>query len=362
MKDWLTVVVTLALIVGGCSQTSNVSPTVSSSSTVAQRPIEAAPKKALPATPKEACGDPMPKEDKAYPVNFYPVFVDYSEANLIKIKQHFCKDAIEKFREKKAKKIIQVASFISEERANQFKEKISQYFTGVDVGTPNVIAMTSRDLKPQKSSRLFDSLIIVDPSQALQQPGVSNTIQYKDLESISKLTKLSKNQVKKLLSIHGKQITDTQVNPKEKRMMKFRVIVPTYLPEGFKVANFEIYNPDELIYTHARYPHRYIIDYRSHNDICFGFRADNGQWGDMSSGLERVKISSTIFGDATLERVNFDTRSPEFGQFRKDVLHPFKITYSMAGGSGGVPSLSGCRADLPFNEAVKIVKSMKYIK
>lgn len=72
--------------------------------------------------PKPVCGDSLPTDPKAYPVKLYPVFVDYSESNIQKIKSKFCQDALPITREKIGKQAIQVGSFLTVDRANAFKD------------------------------------------------------------------------------------------------------------------------------------------------------------------------------------------------------------------------------------------------
>jgi hypothetical protein len=89
--------------------------------------------------PKERCGDSLPDDPKAYPVSFYPVFVDFSDANFIKMKSQFCKDAIENARAKVNKKSIQVGSFTDINRAKIFKDFMVKQFGSGEVGEPRII-------------------------------------------------------------------------------------------------------------------------------------------------------------------------------------------------------------------------------
>jgi hypothetical protein len=58
--------------------------------------------------PKPVCGDPLPTSRNAYPVNFYPVFVNFSDRNLSVVKTRFCNDSLPVFRESKGRKYVQV--------------------------------------------------------------------------------------------------------------------------------------------------------------------------------------------------------------------------------------------------------------
>lgn len=89
--------------------------------------------------PKESCGDNLPVNSEAYPLKFYPVFVDYTEANLQKITSEFCKDSYRLTRESTSNFSIQVASFNSLESAEAFKVFIAQFFNGAEIGEPRFI-------------------------------------------------------------------------------------------------------------------------------------------------------------------------------------------------------------------------------
>lgn len=91
------------------------------------------------AFPKPSCGDPLPENPQAYPVNFYPVFIDYSENNLSVVKARFCGDALKKTREKTGKLAIQVSSFTSMDRAEAFKNLMKEKFGSGEVGEPTVV-------------------------------------------------------------------------------------------------------------------------------------------------------------------------------------------------------------------------------
>jgi len=90
--------------------------------------------------PKPSCGDTLPSNDTEYPVSFFPVFVEYSEANLSSIQQKYCRDAFQNYRKEKQKDSIQVASFNGRERATFFRELLSSEYQGAEVGSPTVIA------------------------------------------------------------------------------------------------------------------------------------------------------------------------------------------------------------------------------
>jgi hypothetical protein len=89
--------------------------------------------------PQNSCGDRLPDDQTAYPVTFYPVFVTYTETNLNQLKSEFCRDAFKIFREKNNRHEIQVGSFMTQQRANEFKAVLSETFNGVDIGEGSII-------------------------------------------------------------------------------------------------------------------------------------------------------------------------------------------------------------------------------
>lgn len=89
--------------------------------------------------PKPVCGDPKPTDPQDYPVSFHPVFIDNTDANLTRIKADFCADARPVYREKMKKTSIQVASFTSRQRAEEFRAFLASRFGNAEVGEPRVI-------------------------------------------------------------------------------------------------------------------------------------------------------------------------------------------------------------------------------
>ncbi len=84
--------------------------------------------------PRSACGDSLPRDPNKFPVKIYPVFVNYSSANLAKISKQFCQDAFRTNPQNSGAVVIQVASFNSPTRAKQFaefiKQKVGSGYTG----------------------------------------------------------------------------------------------------------------------------------------------------------------------------------------------------------------------------------------
>lgn len=88
--------------------------------------------------PKATCGDAMPSDLAAFPVEFHPVFVPQRNRNLRRIRSQFCEDALPVTRKDTAEKAIQVASFASLERAEQFQQFLDDEFGDAEVGPATV--------------------------------------------------------------------------------------------------------------------------------------------------------------------------------------------------------------------------------
>jgi hypothetical protein len=91
------------------------------------------------AFPLPTCGDNMPTDPKDYPVNFYPVFIDFTKNNLQVVKSRFCQDSYQLVRESTGKDAIQVASFTSIDRAEAFKKIMINFFGSAEIGQPRTV-------------------------------------------------------------------------------------------------------------------------------------------------------------------------------------------------------------------------------
>ncbi|WP_333466942.1 hypothetical protein [Microcoleus sp. herbarium12] len=82
--------------------------------------------------PKASCGDPLPTNPNDYPVDFYPVYLPDSEANL-QIAQRFCQDALSKRRKDSRTRAVQVAAFTSKQRAIEFRDFLNSETSGASI-------------------------------------------------------------------------------------------------------------------------------------------------------------------------------------------------------------------------------------
>jgi hypothetical protein len=101
--------------------------------------------------PKESCGDELPKTTNSYPVSVYPVFIKYTEINWNTIKSNYCKDALLTEREGNGEKAVQVASFTSKERAQEFKDFMVRKLGSGDIGKASVISKSPDSIQAEPS-------------------------------------------------------------------------------------------------------------------------------------------------------------------------------------------------------------------
>ncbi|MEZ2232557.1 MAG: hypothetical protein ACBR23_00690 [Microcoleus sp.] len=84
--------------------------------------------------PKASCGDPLPTNPNDYPVDFYPVYLPDSEANLQLARSRFCQDALFKQRKDTGSIVVQVASFSNYQRAIEFRDFLNSETSGSTIG------------------------------------------------------------------------------------------------------------------------------------------------------------------------------------------------------------------------------------
>ncbi len=97
--------------------------------------------------PQSACGDAIPAGNGS-PISLYPVFVEYSDNNLQRIKAQFCQDALPKIKKGTNRQAVQIASFSSRDRAVLFADFLSKSFRGVEVGEPTILSSPGSSDEP----------------------------------------------------------------------------------------------------------------------------------------------------------------------------------------------------------------------
>jgi serine/threonine-protein kinase len=90
------------------------------------------------------CGDFFPSKLEANKsIIFYPIYVDYSEGNLLKIQRLFCRDAF--LVQKGTEKVIQVASFTDLKKADKLKKLLEDILGNTELGKPREILLKPED-------------------------------------------------------------------------------------------------------------------------------------------------------------------------------------------------------------------------
>ncbi len=169
------------------------------------------------------------------------------------------------------------------------------------------------------------------------------------------MAKLTPNQIKQLNSLDK-----TEISRDGTRKHTFRVVVPTYVPHGFEVIEF---NTSEDI----RHGHSYEIRYRNpSNNICFSIKADNGQWGGPVSEFESLEVSSPALNKVQLMYSGYDSFSNLSLFFRKDLPSPGsspKTAYSFQSIAGSQYLIKDyqCEFSLSLQEATKVIESLIFL-
>lgn len=272
--------------------------------------------------PQDSCGDKLPQDPQAYPVEFYPIFIDYSDSNLQLVQSKFCRDALTKYRKAMDKDFIQVASFISPQRANQFKELMVKELGSGEVGEFTMINL------PTPS----------DTADSLKAPA---SITEKAPPSTAEAALLTPDQVKQLVVMDNNNF----------KGIEFKVIVPTYIPAGFQIEKIETADRAGKIGD----PH-YQITYRNSRNACFSIYASSGGWGSGPGGQQSFEVNSPALGKVLLGYTEFQraTRKPSIS-FDEAPIIKGKQGYSF-----NSPGDTNCEV-INIQEAIKIANSFEYL-
>ena len=140
-----------------------------------------------------------------------------------------------------------------------------------------------------------------------------------------------------------------------------KVAVPGYVPKGFRVVDVTIC-PSKTT-NDCRPGPTYNIVFRSPAGTCFVVGGVSGGIGD--GNLEQsVTVKSKLFGPIKIGLNN--SRYPKRSDAYLDPIFTEWLTQSLRSGPfyqfySGKPDPSGCTGKVPFNEAVKIVESLKWL-
>jgi hypothetical protein len=275
--------------------------------------------------PQASCGDKLPKDAKADNFKFYPVFIDYSsKVNLEIVISNFCGDAIKKYRIDKGNESIQVTSFASEERANQFKQFLATKLGSAEVGIPTVRVTQSKS-QPTK-------------------------------DAVAKAAQLTPQQVGQLKNIIFK---DTLGKPH-----KVEAILPTYLPPGFKIYSFKLEVSPTDPYG---YGVKYKIAYKNASNDSFEITtgAPGPGAGPPPYAPKLKAVNSPAFGEVIIGYKEFDKTSDKSSieviirAYPPEASNISENTPSDGGSSAWIYNLYS--DTLSLAEATKIVESLSYL-
>jgi hypothetical protein len=262
---------------------------------------------------KKSCGDALPKDEKAYPVKFYPVSISYSAKNLELVRKHFCEDAIKKNSQKLNQDIIQVGAFDSPEKAEKFRLALSVHFQGAEVGEVKSIQ---------------------GPSTASGKGNIGAS---------AKLTPQQVSELEKIVGT-GKDFETQDV-----------VVLPSQLPDGFKVKFLSVSRQN---HPSPKYQGgRYSIRYENDKGQCFTLNGGvSAPTGDAPIDYKTTKtIDSPALGSLTLGIDRYDNSMsliaivPAMGTIRG------RNRYSL---------VSSTRSDcsrITVADAITIVKSLQFL-
>lgn len=122
--------------------------------------------------PQANCGDSLPTNSDT-PIQFYPVFIEYSESNLKTVKSKFCADAYRKVRNDTDKVAIQVASFIDRNQAELFRDFMKKKLGSGDVGKPTIYSSAKSSIKTLSKKNC--SIVVFDSESPLNVRSIPDT-------------------------------------------------------------------------------------------------------------------------------------------------------------------------------------------
>jgi hypothetical protein len=327
----LPVILAISTMLVSCRQTEQRPASLESTQVKPPQVMaDTAPTHPLPETPQKTCGDPLPRATMPASVNFYPVIVDYSEKNLDLVKKHFCEDALKRFSQMAKKDIIQVGSFANQEKANEFKIKLAQYFTGVEVGEPTIVKALSTESR-------FDMTTM------------SNVV------SAATLTSEQADRLKNIVGI-SQDFENQNV-----------VILPTYVPKGFKVVGFTSSRSKMKTKTLALKGGHYSITYKNEENQCFYIEGGAHQpIGDKPPRFEKLShLPSPALGDVEIGITSSEKFSSKgligfTGSMYRISRGRNSYTFVSPPISYGKDENSECRC-IEEKDAARIVRSLQFL-
>jgi hypothetical protein len=282
--------------------------------------------------PLSACGDSLQSHNSTS-VTVYPVFVDYSsDADLQRVKLTLCQDAYVKTLESD-EQVIQTASFLSFDKANSFKQFIEKSGFTSRIGQPKVVEIALKPLTEEPESYSVDSYPVVSQEQLIT---ISN---------------FSESQSQQLLGIEGELF-----DQRSAKNIRFSVVLPAYIPDGFQVRDFLAEKRQEGT-NNSMILLRYAITYiNSVDQTCFEVQGTNGMFGGPPIDQDVKKVNTKAFGEIELARAT-GNRGGDFIAFNNAAIPKNSSLYNF--NSGRLYGKDDCQTSLSYSEALKVVASLQ---
>ncbi|NET62570.1 MAG: hypothetical protein F6K47_42695 [Symploca sp. SIO2E6] len=182
----------------------------------------------------------------------------------------------------------------------------------------------------------------------------SNAVNNKIDSKVAKAAGLSAGQTKKLEVLKNYNPFPNFSTTKDSY---YTVILPTHIPQGFKIDKFEV--GKELIL--------YKIVYKDNNNYCFAISVSEAQLGGPPAfykNIENIYVSN--IGNIPLGHTEFDKYSitppimTQFILFGDHQTNLGSIFYELSSPSWTLGEYDNCEF-ISLKEAVKIIKSLRFL-
>lgn len=138
--------------------------------------------------PRTNCGDSLPTKS-VNSIQFYPVFIEYSESNLKRVKSNFCADAYRTTRSDTNQEAIQIASFTNRGQAELFSNFMRRQLGSGEVGNPTIYSSTKSSTKTPSQKNC--PIVVFDSESPLNVRSIPDTKQGQIVGSLANGTPLT---------------------------------------------------------------------------------------------------------------------------------------------------------------------------
>ncbi len=130
--------------------------------------------------------------------------------------------------------------------------------------------------------------------------------------------------------------------------MPYGIIVPTYIPSGFRLSDFSVSS-----FHGADGPGGYSIEYSNNLGQCFSLITETGGLGAGTEDYQSVEVYSPALGTVKVGYTEFS----QYSSAPETILwvSQGKISYMFTSPAGD------CEQTVSFAEAAKIVESLNYL-